>query len=123
MRAIILISPSPNELKSIFDQWSAQGKCDFVFNNRLSIATEIGHFFIDPLENGRDYYDLNELNSQIIDNYYFYSICFSDKDAISKFVENTRFQEGSLLDNDFGKIEQVNKLKNDNLSFFIEQII
>lgn len=120
MRAIVLISPSSDELSSIFNQWCTQGKCDFVCEGRLSIAVDTGHFFIDFLENGSDYYDSDELDSHMIKNYYFYSICYSDKKALIEFIKNTQFQEGSLLDNDFGKIERINELRKRNLDIFVE---
>ena len=120
MRAIVLISPSANELKNIFEQWCTKGKCGFVFENRLSIAVDTGHFFIDPIENGREHYESGELDSHIIENYYFYSICYSDKKALIEFIKNTRFQDGSLLDNDLGKTEPINELKKGGLDFFVE---
>lgn len=120
MRAVVLISPNPNELSNIFFQWCTQGKCNFVFEGRLSIAVDTGHFFIDFLENGSDYYDSDELDSHMIKNYYFYSICYSDKEALIEFIKRTHFQEECLLDNDFGKIEKINDLRKRDLDAFVK---
>lgn len=123
MRAIILISPNSNELKSIFIQWNNKAKCDFVFPDRLTISVEKGHFFVDSLENGNDYYDEDDIDDVVINNCYFYSICYSEKECMAEFIAYTIFQDNSFLDNDHGKIEKIEKIKKWSLNKLINEFL
>ena len=50
----------------------------------------------------------------------FYSICYSDKDTMKYFIQNSIFGKGSFMDNDLGKIVRVDELRKEEILYFIQ---
>lgn len=136
MRSVILISPNNKEVESLLQQWAGsllrQWKEDgtntyidsvslFMIADsvRLSIGIDGERIYIDDCGTEADYED-GELADVDIRTPLFYLICYSDRDVMKYFIENSIFGEGSYMDNDHGRIIRVDELRKEEILDFIE---
>ena len=120
MKSVILISPSENEIKNLYQQWKDLGSNIYFDYSTFDMLLEGEGIYIDCLHNGNIHYDDDELTKIGIDIPYFYGIDYSNKEVMFRFLSESIFAKGSFLDNDLGQIESVTKLQREGLMSFIE---
>lgn len=113
MKSVVIISPLPNELSRIKDLWIRMGgevKVGSVNANRLSIGVGNKYVIVDYLSNGNELYDTSELNENMLNHFYFYSVIYSDKLFLTDFVFSSSFSKECFIDNDHGSIISMRNL-------------
>lgn len=119
MRSLIMISPQNDILTVLHKLWINSSQLILEFN-RLSISLKDESVFVDYLGDIRYLYDTNELICLNYPSPYFYSICYSDRETMKYFIENTYFDENTFFDNDHGKIVSYKELRKLDILEFIE---
>jgi len=120
MRSVILISPSDSELTYLFQQWKNKASSIYIDNEKLNMVLSGERIYVDFCKDGEFYYEDDELVDVDISIPSFYSICYSDKDIMKYFIQNSVFSKGSFMDNDLGKIMRIEKLKKEEILNFIQ---
>lgn len=120
MRSIILISPSKNEILSLYQQWSDKAQNVFKDYDKLNMVLAGERIYIDYLEEGQNDYEEFELNHIDIPEPVFYSISYSDNEIMKEFILKSVFSEGSYIDNDLGKIISLDEMQEDKVLEFIQ---
>ena len=120
MRSVILISPNNKEVIHLFQQWENKATNVYVNNDKLNMVINGERIYIDYCENGDADYEDDELVNVDIDTPSFYSICYSNRDTMKYFIQNSPFSEGSFMDNDLGEIIRVDELKKKEILNFIQ---
>ena len=120
MRSVILISPNDKEVAQLFQQWENKATNIYVNNDKLNMVINGERIYIDYCENGDADYESYELINVDIGTPSFYSICYSDRDTMKYFIQNSIFSEGSFMDNDLGKIVRVDELRKEGILNFIQ---
>lgn len=110
MRSVILISPNNKEVVNLFQQWENKATNIYLDNDKLNMVINGERIYIDYCENGDADYEEDELINIDIGTPLFYSICYSDKDAMKYFIQNSIFGKGSFIDNDLGKVVRLDEL-------------
>lgn len=120
MRSVILISPNDKEVVNLFQQWENKATNIYLDNDKLSMVINGGRIYIDYCENGDAEYEEDELINIDIGTPSFYSICYSDRDIMKYFIQNSFFGKGSFMDNDLGKIVRLDELIKEEILNFIQ---
>lgn len=115
-----MISPNDKEIVYLFQQWKDKAANLYVDNDKLSMVIRGERIYIDYLENGSKEYEVDELVGVDISIPFFYSICYSDRDIMKFFIQNSIFSEGSFIDNDLGRIVLINELRKEEILDFIQ---
>ena len=120
MKSVILITSSDKEVANIYEQWKDK-TADIGFDDEsLGMSICEGRIYVDHLGEGEACYEEGELAHVTIDKPIFYLICYSDSKIMKRFLQESVFPEGSFLDNDFGDIFLVDKVKEGEILDFIE---
>lgn len=120
MRSVILISPNDKEVVNLFQQWENKATNIYLDNDRLNMVINGERIYIDYCENGDADYEEDELIKIDICTPSFYSICYSDKNTMKYFIQNSIFDKGSFMDNDLGKIVRLDELMMEEILNFIQ---
>ena len=120
IRSVILISPNDKEVAHLFQQWQNKATNIYVENDKLNMIINGERIYIDYCENGDAEYEDDELINVDIGTPSFYSICYSDKDTMKYFIQNSTFSNGSFMDNDLVKIVRVDELRKEEILNFIQ---
>ena len=120
MRSVILITSNNNEVEKLYQQWKSKATNVYLDNDKLNMVIYGERIYIDYLEDGIVFYEEDELQNINLDELNFYSIRYSSKEIMERFIRESIFNENSFLDNDMGKIIMVDKLKKEDISDFIE---
>ena len=120
MRSVILISTNDKEVECLFLQWKDKATNIYVDGEKLSMLIAGERIYIDYCENGYAYYEEDELVNVDIETPSFYSICYSDRETMKYFIQNSIFSEGSFMDNDLGKIMRLKELRKEEILNFIQ---
>lgn len=111
MRSIILISPSKNEILSLYQQWSDKAQHVLKEYDKLNMELAGEGIYIDYCEDGQNEYEESELNQIDIPEPVFYSIAYSDTEIMKEFLQKSVFSKGSYIDNDFGEIVSLDEMQ------------
>lgn len=117
MRSVILISANDKELEHLFQQWENRATNIYVDSGRLNMVIDGERIYIDYWEDGDTAYEDDELVDVDIDTASFYSICYSDRDTMKYFIQNSIFDKSSFMDNDLGQIMSIDKLRKEETFF------
>lgn len=120
MRSVILISPSDKEIAHLFQQWKNESTNILVDYDKLNMAINEERIYIDYIKNPSYSYEDEDLINVDIDAPSFYSMCYSDRDIMKYFIQNSVFSEGSFMDNDHGRIVRVEEVRKEEILNFIE---
>lgn len=120
MRSVILISTNNKEVEHLFRQWENKATNMYVDSDKLNMVINGERIYIDYCEDGDADYEDDELVNVDICTPSFYSICYSDRDTMKYFIQNSIFGEGSFMDNDLGKIMRVDELRKEEILNFIQ---
>ena len=120
MKSVILISTNDKEVEHLFQQWKNKATNMYVDSEKLSMVINGERIYIDYCEDGDAGYEDDELVNVDIDTPSFYLICYSDRDIMKYFIQNSVFGEGSFMDNDHGRIMRVDDLRKEEILDFIE---
>lgn len=113
MRSIILISLSRNEISCLYEQWRDKAQNIFKTCDRFNMVIDGERIYMDYLPEGEKDYEEDELSRIDISEPSFYSISYSDKEVVEKFMRQSLFDRGSYIDNDLGRIIRIDELRED----------
>lgn len=105
---------------NLFQQWENKATNIYLDNDRLNMVINGERIYIDYCENGDADYEEDELIKIDIGTPSFYSICYSDKNTMKYFIQNSIFDKGSFMDNDLGKIVRLDELMMEEILNFIQ---
>lgn len=111
MKSVILISSNDKEVANLFQQWKNKATNIYVDSEKLNMVINGERIYIDYCEDGAADYEDDELVNVGISSPSFYLICYSDRDTMKYFIQNSIFGEGSFIDNDLGKIIRIDELR------------
>lgn len=122
MRSAILITSNGKMLCELYKQWKTKSSNISLIQeyNRLSIVVNNESIYVDQLDEEGVGYENSELDIIGIPSPYFYAICYSDREVMQYFLENSFFNNDSYFDNDEGDIVPISKLKNIDILTFIQ---
>lgn len=104
MQSVIMISDSEVDIAQIEKQWENKSISTNNLGSRLVIEMEKGRIYLDVIKDGLSEYDDGELTDLKMNDYYFYSISYTDSVALSAFIHKTTFSSKIFIDDDAGKI-------------------
>ena len=120
MRSVILISTSDKEVAHLFQQWENKATNIYVDEYKLGMVINGERIYIYYCEDGDADYEDDELINVDICTPSFYLICYSDRDIMKYFIQNSIFGKGSFMDNDLGRIVRVDELRKEEILNFIQ---